>query len=188
MHLLHYYNFTSLEHLIWTNLQVKEQYIWIYNKDRCSCVEPTVLCGYKNFCENSAERKILIPLSFFHTVYICVCACMHNLSDGVHACSYVNEPLYFRENQWELSFKHDCGFSQVSVSLSFLLCVFKWMGSKNPNIRSPLPHLPLSFYLLHLSFFHCFSCACAHYHLHFWCEWVSWFALLRNSSVDLPAQ
>lgn len=41
-------------------------------------------------------------------------------------------------------FFNGCGFSQVPVFLiCFFFFFFKWMGSKNPNIRFWLPHLPL---------------------------------------------
>lgn len=78
------------------------------------------------------------------------------------------------------------------LCLSCLLCVFKWMGSKNPNIRSSLPHLPLSFYQIHLSIF--FSLHLCHSPIHAirMCEvqmrWVFFFtAPMCFQLSDLPA-
>lgn len=114
------------------------------------------LCGCFKLCVNSAERNILSPL-----VILCmwVCACMHNVSDGEHVSTLTS--ILCSQRLWgplvsgkpvRASFLNMLWFfSGVSVSLSFLLCVFKWMGSKNPNIRSSLPHLPLSFYQLLIS-------------------------------------
>lgn len=131
------------------------------------CVVPTFcFVVVLNFVWILQKETFSVPLCFSHCLYVhecvcaCVCVCIMWVTVSMRS-SYVNGVFIFfsqrlwapqfRENQWGLSFKHDCGFSQVSRSLSLFFSVFKWMGSKNPNIRSSLPHLPLSFYQLHLS-------------------------------------
>lgn len=88
-----------------------------------------------------------------------MCAWMHIVIEGERVLvSYVN-PLFSALFKL-LSFgkTSECSVLNMIVvflrCLSvflffFLFCLFKWMGSKNPNIRSLLPHLPLSLYQLH---------------------------------------
>lgn len=65
-------------------------------------------------------------------VCVYVCACIHNVFDGEHAPAFTSmgfvlsasEPLSFGKTSECSVLKSCCGFSQVSLSLSFLLCVF----------------------------------------------------------------
>ncbi len=113
-----------------------------------------------NFVWILKKETFSAPLSFSHCLYGCVRVCVYAWCEWWRACasSYVNaqfsaplSPLVSGKPV-VAQFLNMIAVFLRCLSLSFfLLCVFKWMGSKNPNIRSSLPHLPLSFYQLHLS-------------------------------------
>lgn len=114
-----------------------------------------------NFVWILQKERFSAPLPFSHclNVHNCVCLRVCIMWEMVNTRlrwrhlgvdPLFSAPLSFGKTSECSAFKHQCGFSQVSVCLFSSLC-FKWMGSKNPNIRSSLPHLPLSFYQFSLS-------------------------------------
>ena len=133
---------------------------WILKTLDVWCLQFLLICGCMNLCVNSAERNSS-PCPFSQTVYtqLCVRTCIMQAMAFTPllrqwAPLVSGKPVRVRFLTWLWFFSGVC----LSLSLSFVLCVFKWMGSKNPNIRSPLPHLPLPFYQLHLYLFLLFYC------------------------------
>lgn len=116
-----------------------------------------LLCGRTNLYMNSAEIFSSPFLFFSHcicvSVYVCVRVCIMWVIAFTPALTSMSPFSFGKTSESWVFLTRLWFFSGVYVSLSLLLCVFKWMGSKNPNIRSPLPHLPLSFYRLYLSLF-----------------------------------
>lgn len=76
---------------------------------------------------------------------VCVRACVHNVNDGEHAPqSDVNAPLSPLVSGKPVSaqfFKHDCGFSQVSLCLSLFFSVF--LNEWAQKTQTSAPHFLL---------------------------------------------
>lgn len=156
------------ENLIWlSNLRLNSALQRLFTQSSHSALNRrtlqyrlVALRSCETLCEFCRMKHYQPPVLFTlcTRVCVCVCACMHNASADEHAQALTSmgcatsvlsasELLSFGKTKECLAFKHNCGFSQVSLSL---FSVFKWMALENPNIRSSLPHLPLSFYQIHI--------------------------------------